>query len=170
MLDTGGRRVAGQADGEDAQGRAGEVEGVVGQVLAPVGRDAEPDADAGDQRDRRVDDQQPLPPDVGQRGAAEHRAEDEAGHADDHHHGDGAHPQRLVVEEPEDQRVGDRRHRRGGDAERGPQGDQLAGVLTATTHRLIRPNAASPTISTRRRPKRSATDPAVSSRPPKVSE
>ena len=38
----------------------------------------------------------------------------------------GAHAQRLVVEEPEDQRVGDRRHRRGGDAERGAQGDELA--------------------------------------------
>ena len=39
----------------------------------------------------------------------------------------GAHAQRLVVEEPEDQRVGDRRHRRGGDAEPGAQGDELAG-------------------------------------------
>ena len=92
----------------------------------PVGRDAEADADAGDQRDRGVDDQQPLPPHVGQRGAAEQRAEDEAGHADDDHHRHGAHAQRLVVEEPEDQRVGDRRHRRGGDAERGAQGDELA--------------------------------------------
>ena len=43
-------------------------------------------------------------------------------------------------------------------------------VVTATTHRLSRPNTASPTSSTRRRPSRSAIDPAVSSRPPKVSE
>ena len=43
-------------------------------------------------------------------------------------------------------------------------------VVTATTHRLSSPNTASPTSSTRRRPSRSAIDPAVSSRPPKVSE
>ena len=43
-------------------------------------------------------------------------------------------------------------------------------VVTATTHRLSRPNTASPTSSTRRRPSRSAIEPAVSSRPPKVSE
>ena len=43
-------------------------------------------------------------------------------------------------------------------------------VVTATTHRLSRPNTARPTNSTRRRPKRSAIDPAVSSRPPNVSE
>ena len=43
-------------------------------------------------------------------------------------------------------------------------------VLTAMTHRLSSPNTASPANSTRRRPNRSAIDPAVSSRPPKVSE
>ena len=43
-------------------------------------------------------------------------------------------------------------------------------VLTKTTSRLSRPNTASPISSTRRRPNRSAIDPAVSSRPPKVSE
>ncbi len=43
-------------------------------------------------------------------------------------------------------------------------------VVTKTTHRLSRPNTASPTSSTRRRPRRSAIDPAVSSRPPNVSE
>ena len=43
-------------------------------------------------------------------------------------------------------------------------------VVTATTHRLSRPKTASPTSSTRRRPSRSATDPAVSSSPPNVSE
>ena len=42
--------------------------------------------------------------------------------------------------------------------------------VTATTNRLIVPNAARPTSRTRRRPSRSAADPAVSSRPPKVSE
>ncbi len=43
-------------------------------------------------------------------------------------------------------------------------------VDTATTARLSRPKTARPISSTRRRPKRSAIDPAVSSRPPKVSE
>ena len=43
-------------------------------------------------------------------------------------------------------------------------------VVTRTTDRLSRPNAARPTSSTRRRPRRSAIDPAVSSRPPNVSE
>ena len=43
-------------------------------------------------------------------------------------------------------------------------------VVTKTTHRLSRPNTASPTSSTRRRPRRSAIDPEVSSRPPNVSE
>ena len=57
----------------------------------------------------------------------EHGAEDEAGHADDDHHGHGAHAQRLVLEEPEDQRVGDGRHGCSGEAERGAQGDELAG-------------------------------------------
>ena len=61
MLDAAGQRVAGQADGGDAEHGAGQVERVVGQVLGTVGRYAEPDADAGDQRDRGVDDQQPLP-------------------------------------------------------------------------------------------------------------
>lgn len=42
--------------------------------------------------------------------------------------------------------------------------------VTATTHRLSTPKTASPTSRTRRRPSRSAIDPAVSSRPPKVSE
>ena len=43
-------------------------------------------------------------------------------------------------------------------------------VLTATTPRLMTPKAASPTRSTRRRPSRSAVEPAVRSSPPKVSE
>ena len=43
-------------------------------------------------------------------------------------------------------------------------------VVTKTTHRLSRPNTARPTSRTRRRPRRSATDPAVSSSPPNVSE
>ena len=43
-------------------------------------------------------------------------------------------------------------------------------VVTKTTHRLSRPNVVSPTRRTRRRPRRSAIDPAVSSRPPNVSE
>ena len=43
-------------------------------------------------------------------------------------------------------------------------------VVTKTTPRLSTPNTASPTSSTRRRPSRSAIDPAVSSRPPNVSE
>lgn len=43
-------------------------------------------------------------------------------------------------------------------------------VVTSTTHRLSEPNTASPISSTRRRPSRSAIDPAVSSRPPNVSE
>ena len=127
MLDAAGQREAGQADRGDAQHGARQVERVVGQVLRAVGRDAEPDADAGDQRDRGVDDQQPLPAHVGQRGAAEQRPEDEPGHADDDHHGDGAHPQRLVVEQPEHERVGDRRHGGGSDAERSAQRDELAG-------------------------------------------
>jgi len=127
VLDAAGQREAGQPDGGDAQHGARQIEPVAGQILRPVGRDAEPDADAGDQGDRGVDEQQPLPPHVRQGGAAEQRAEDEAGHADDDHHGDRAHPQRLVVEQPEDERVGDRRHGRGGDAERGAQSDQLAG-------------------------------------------
>ncbi len=78
-----------------------------------------------DQRDRGVDDEQPLPADVGQGGATEQRAEDEAGHADDDHQRHGAHAQRLLVEQPEDQRVGDRRHRGGGKAEGRTQRDQL---------------------------------------------
>ena len=41
---------------------------------------------------------------------------------------------------------------------------------TASTSRLSVPKVARPTCSTRRRPKRSAMDPAVSSSPPKVSE
>ena len=41
-------------------------------------------------------------------------------------------------------------------------------VLTKTTHRLISPNAARPISSTRRRPNRSAIEPAVSSSPPNV--
>ena len=63
---------------------------------------------------------------MGQGGAAEQRAEDEAAHADDDHEGHRAHSQRIVVEEPEDERVGDRGHHRGGDAERRAQRDQLA--------------------------------------------
>ncbi len=43
-------------------------------------------------------------------------------------------------------------------------------VLTKTTNRLTVPNMASPISSTRRRPNRSAIDPAVSSRPPNVNE
>jgi hypothetical protein len=43
-------------------------------------------------------------------------------------------------------------------------------VVTAMTLRLSSPNTASPASSTRRRPNRSAIDPAVSKRPPKVSE
>ena len=42
--------------------------------------------------------------------------------------------------------------------------------LTPMTSRLSSPNSASPTSRTRRRPRRSAADPAVSSRLPKVSE
>ena len=41
---------------------------------------------------------------------------------------------------------------------------------TATTARLRVPKTASPTSRTRRRPSRSAAEPAVSSSPPKVSE
>ena len=41
--------------------------------------------------------------------------------------------------------------------------------LTKMTPRLSRPNTASPTSSTRLRPRRSAIDPEVSSRPPNVS-
>ena len=104
---------------------ARQIERVVGQILRPVGRDAESDADARDQRDRGVDDQQPLPPHVGQRGAAEQWAKDESGHPDDDHERHRAHAKRLVVEQPEDQRVGDGRHRRGGDAEPGAQGDEF---------------------------------------------
>jgi hypothetical protein len=43
-------------------------------------------------------------------------------------------------------------------------------VVTRTTHRLSEPKTASPTSSTRRRPRRSAIDPEVSSSPPNVSE
>ena len=43
-------------------------------------------------------------------------------------------------------------------------------LVTKTTVRLRRPKTARPTRSTRRRPNRSAIDPAVSRRPPKVSE
>ncbi len=126
MLDTAGQRVAGESDGRDAQDGAWYVERVLGQVLGPVGGHTEPYADAGDERDRGVDDQQPLPPHVGQRGAAEQGAEDEAGHAHDDHHRHGAHAQRLVVEEAEDEGVRDRGHRGGGYTERGPESDQLA--------------------------------------------
>ena len=95
--------------------------------LRAVGRHAEPHADPGDQGDRGVDQQQPLPPDVRQRGATEQRAEDESRHADDDHHRHGPPAQGLVVEEPEDQRVGDRGHGCRRDAESGAQGDELAG-------------------------------------------
>ena len=90
--------------------------------------DAEPDADAGDQRDRGVDDAaatpsrtwaSAVPPSSGPRTKPDMPTTIITRHR--------AHPQRLVVEEPEDERVGDRRHRRGGDAERGAQRDQLAG-------------------------------------------
>ena len=56
----------------------------------------------------------------------EQRAEHEAGHPDDDHHGHRPHAQHLVVEEPEDERVRDRRHGRGRDAEQGAQRDELA--------------------------------------------
>ena len=78
VLDPAGQRVGGQADGADAQRGAREVELVFGEILRTIGRDAEPDADARDQCDRRVDHQQPLPADVGQGGAAEQGAEHEA--------------------------------------------------------------------------------------------
>jgi hypothetical protein len=43
-------------------------------------------------------------------------------------------------------------------------------LVTRMTHRLSAPNTARPTRRTRRRPRRSAIEPAVRSRPPKVSE
>ena len=98
--------------------------------LRSCGRSAETPRrtpDPGDERDRGVDDQQPLPAHVRQGGAAEQRAEDEAAHADDDHERHRAHPQRVVVEEPEDERVRDRGHHRRGDAEGRAQRDQLAG-------------------------------------------
>ncbi len=125
VLDAAGQRVAAESDGGDAERRARHVEPVAGEVLGPVGGDAEADPDPGDHGDRRVDDQQPLPAHMGQGGAADQRSEDEAGHADDDHYRHGAHAQRLVVEEAEDQGVRDRGHRRRGDAEQGAQGDQL---------------------------------------------
>ena len=103
--------------------------------------------------------------DVRQRGAAEQRAEDEAGHADDDHHGHGPHAQGLVVEEPEDQRVGDRRHGRGRDAQRARSAMSSPEVVTATTARLMtaedgEPHEEHPAPS---EPVRG--EPAVSSRP-----
>ena len=105
-----------------APGQVGAAGTAVGRV---VGGDAATDAPERQRRGRGAGDHQDLPAEVLDRQAAERRTDGDADHRDGDDQADRPPPQRLVVEEPEDQRHGAGRHQSGEGAAERADGDEL---------------------------------------------
>ena len=125
MIDAAGSRIAGQTDGSDAQERTRQVKLVFGEIVRMISCHALTDSQPGDERDRGVHHQQPLPADVGESRTAQQWPQNEATHTDHDHDGHGPHTQIFFLKKPEYERVGNGRHHRSGHTKGGTQGDQL---------------------------------------------
>ncbi|GGL05683.1 hypothetical protein JOE58_000322 [Curtobacterium luteum] len=95
------------------------------QIVRPVSRDADPDADEGEERDRHVDEQQGLPRDDGEREAAGGRPDGEPDEPGRRDHGEGADAEVLACEEPERERHRAGCRHRGREPGGGTDGDEF---------------------------------------------